>query len=79
MSNRWTLLQQRYLETHPVLRILTNEQRDKHNAKAHVIMEQLLLDFKYVPGVEGSHIYMFLNEEHAEQFDRLTDGEGKLK
>ena len=78
MSTRWALLQQRYLATHPVIRILTKEQRDKHDAKAHVIMEKLLLDFKYVPGLENSHIYMFMNENHAEQFDKLTNNEGRI-
>lgn len=79
MSNRWALLRVRYSETHPVTRILTKEQRDKHDAKAHVIMEKLLLDFKYVPGLDDSHIYMFMSESDAVQFDRLTNSEGKIK
>ena len=78
-SKDWAVLQKRYMATHPVQRILTNDQRERHDAKAHVIMEKLLLDFKYVPGADNSHIYLFMNDGDAVQFDRLTNSEGKVK
>ena len=63
--SRWTALRESYRTEYPVIRELTSDQRTKHDAKAHVVMEKLLLDFKYVPLESNRHVYMFKNEEES--------------
>jgi len=65
-----------YVKEFTFIRILTKEQREEHNAKAHVIQEQLHFEFRYVP-LNIGHCYLFRTEAEAKEFDKLTNACGR--
>lgn len=75
--NKWRELEKWYEVNFPVKRILTDAQRKEQDAKAHVVTEYLMLEFKYVPGERGEHIYMFKNDIDAAKFDKYTNNVGR--
>lgn len=50
-------------------RVLSSKQRTDCDAKAHVVMEVLRFDFKYVP-LHGQHYYLFKTPEEVRAFDQ---------
>jgi len=77
--NSFAELEKWYEVDFPVKRILTTAQRSMYDAKAHVVMEYLMFDFKYVPRENNTHVYLFKNETDAAKFDKITDSVGKDK